>query len=256
VTIQDSSSVAAIDLAEVTLGQEAGILSPEEIGEAALKNVVHLPHGFRNNVTTPTGLKFRGVEPDGIGVSPDGSFALLANETHQSAKHLQSLSVLDLRGGLEAITAQVYSIFDIDPTLLQGTGLTEVPAWSTDTYPADANKLPRLDPTNVEIVKRNNQLVAVVVIERYNPSAAQLAAPGDDETRGSVLFLDVGDVLDGNITVIDRVPVGVPAPAGLPNTGATLESLDTAQNGRWIFVSISNGGGAKGTLARLELKNN
>jgi hypothetical protein len=256
VTIQDSSSVAAIDLTAVTAGQEAGTLTPEEIGDSALKNVVHLPHGFRNNVTAATGLKFRGVEPDGVAVSPDGSFAILANETHQSAKHLQSLSVLDLRGGLEAITAQAYSIFDIDPTLLNNTGLTEVPEWSTTTYPTDANKLPRLDPTNVEIVQRNNETIAVFVIERYNPSAAQLAASPANESRGSVLILNVGDALNGSFGVIDRVPVGVPAAPGLPNSGATLESLDTAQHGRWIFVSISNGGGDKGTLARLELNNN
>ena len=70
-----------------------------------------------------------------------------------------------------------------------------------------------------------------------------------------MLFLDVSDALNGNFGVIDRVPVGVPASPGLPNTGATLEGIDTAQNGRWIFVSISNGGGDKGTVARLELIN-
>ena len=127
VTIQDSSSVAAIDMTAITLGQEQGGLTPEQIGDAALKSVVHLPHGFRNNVNTATGLKFRGVEPDGVAVSPDGSFAIVANESHQSAKHLQGLSVLDLRGGLQAIEAQTYSIFDIDPSLLENTGLTSVP---------------------------------------------------------------------------------------------------------------------------------
>ena len=255
VTIQDSSSVAAIDMTAITLGQEQGALTPEQIGDAALKSVVHLPHGFRNNVNTPTGLKFRGVEPDGVAVSPDGSFAIVANESHQSAKHLQGLSVLDLRGGLQAIEAQTYSIFDIDPSLLENTGLTSVPDPSTTTYPTDANKLPRLDPTNVEIVKRGNQTIAVFVIERYNPSAVQLAASSNFESRGSVLFLDVSGALNGDFGVIDRVPVGVPASPGLPNTGATLEGIDTAQNGRWIFVSISNGGGDKGTVARLELIN-
>lgn len=257
VTIQDSSSVAAIDMTAITLGQEQGGLTPEQIGDAALKSVVHLPHGFRNNVNTATGLKFRGVEPDGVAVSPDGSFAIVANESHQSAKHLQGLSVLDLRGGLQAIEARTYSIFRIDPSLLENTGLTEesLPDWSTTTYPTDANKLPRLDPTNVEIVKRGNQTIAVFVIERYNPSAAQLAASPNFESRGSVLFLDVSDALAGKFGVIDRVQVGVPASPGLPNTGATLEGIDTAQNGRWIFVSISNGGGDKGTVARLELIN-
>src|SRR5205085_1650473 len=51
VTIQDSSSVAALDMTAVTQGQEQGTLTPEEIGNAALKSVVHLPHGYRNNVT-------------------------------------------------------------------------------------------------------------------------------------------------------------------------------------------------------------
>jgi DNA-binding beta-propeller fold protein YncE len=242
VTIQDSSSVAAIDMTAVVVGQEQGSLTPEQIGDMALKKVVHLPHGFKNSAGA-----LRGVEPDGVSVSPDGTFAIVANETHQTAKHLQGLSVLDLRNGLDAITAQTYSIFDIDPTLLKNTGLTSVPPASTDTYPADANKLPRLDPANVEIVKRNTETIAAFVIERYDPSAAQLAASSDNETRGSVLFLEVSDALNGNFQVIKRVPIG--------ESGSRLEGVDSAQHGRWIFVSISNGGGDKGTVARLELIN-
>ena len=255
VTIQDSSSVAAIDMTAVTLGQEQGGLTPEQIGDAALKNVVHLPHGFRNNVNTGPGPKFRGVEPDGVAVSPDGSFAIVANETHQSAKHLQGLSVLDLRGGLQAITAQTYSIFDIDPTPAEQHRADGCPAVvHRPPIPPMPTSFRGWIPTNVEIVKRDNQTIAAFVIERYDPSAAQLAAPGDDESRGSVLFLEVSDALNGVFGVIERVPVGVPASPGSKH-GATLEGIDTAQHGRWIFVSISNGGGDKGTVARLELKN-
>jgi DNA-binding beta-propeller fold protein YncE len=243
VTIQDSSSIAAVDMTVVTMSQELGTLTPEQIGDLALKNVVHLPHGFKNSAGA-----IRGVECDGVAVSPDGTFAIVANETHQTAKHLQGLSVLDLRGGLEAITARTYSIFDIDPTLLNNTGLTAVPVVNPgDPYPVAANKLPRLDPANVEIVKRNNQTICAFVIERYNASATQLAASSTNESRGSVLFMEVSDALNGNFQVIERVPIGV--------EGSTLEGVDSAQNGRWIFVSISNGGGDKGTVARLELKN-
>lgn len=247
VTIQDSSSVAALDMTAVTDGIAQGSLTPEEIGSLTLQSVVHLPHGFRNNVTSPTGLQYRGVEPDGIAISPDGSFAITANETHQSAKHLSSLSVLDLRNGLQAITAQTYSLFDIDPTLLANTGLSSVPAWSTTTYPTAANNLPRLDATSVEIVKRNHHTVAALVIERYAASPAQNAASSSNETRGSFLFLEVSGALDGAFEVIERVPVGA--------SGSTLEGVDSAQQGRWIFVSISNGGGTKGTVARLQLVN-
>jgi hypothetical protein len=51
--------------------------------------------------------------------------------------------------------------------------------------------------------------------------------------------------LSGTFNVIERLPVGV--------AGSRLEVIDSADGGRWIFVSISNGGGDKGTLARLEL---
>ncbi|MGI8604031.1 MAG: YncE family protein [Verrucomicrobiales bacterium] len=242
VTIQESASVAAIDLTAVTEGQELG-LSPGQIGDLALKNVIHLPYGFKGSDG-----KLFGVEPDGVAISPDGSFAMVAHEANTRARHLQGFSVLDLRGGLENIVAQSYCIFDIDPTLLRNTGLTECPVGSATFYPPEANKLPRLDPANFEIVKRGNDLVAALVIERYDPSAAQVAAAtaaSPNETRGSVLFLEVDEALDGVFPIIDRVAVGV--------SGSRLEGIDSAQHGRWVFVSISNGGGDKGTVARLEL---
>lgn len=241
VTIQDCASVAAIDLNVVRWGQRRG-LTPEQIGDIALKNVVHLPYGFIGN----NGALF-GVEPDGVGISPDKSFAILAHEANQRAKHLAGFSVLDLRHGLQNITAQTYSAFDVDPSLLANTGLAAVPMVAPgDPYPTDANKLPRLDVAAAEIVNRCGQVVAGLAIERYDPSAAQLAASPVNETRGSVLFMDAGQALNGVFPVIDRLPVGV--------SGARIEVMDSADHGRWFFVSISNGGGTNGTVARLELQ--
>ena len=240
VTIQDCASVAAVDLTAIALGQMLG-LTPEAIGDLALKNVVHLPFGFIGS----NGALF-GVEPDGAVISPDGSFAMLAHEANQRAKHLQGFSVLDLRQGLENITASTYCVFDIDPSLLANTGLAACPVVAPgDPYPTAANRLPRLDPASFKIAERGGQTVAAFVIERYDPSSAQLAASPNNERRGSVLFLDVGQALTGSFAKIDRVPVGVP--------GSHLEVIDSADHGHWIFVSISNGGGDKGTIARLEL---
>lgn len=240
VTLQDSSSVAALSLDAVATGQMAG-LSPEQIGDAALKNVIHLPFGFKGN----NGALF-GVEPDGVAISPDGSFAMLAHEANNRAKHLQGFSVIDLRGGLANMSANTYSIFDLDPTLLANTGLAGAPVVAPgDPYPAAATRLPRLDPASFEIVQRGGKTIAVFVIERYDPSPAQLAASANNETRGSVLFLDAGQALSGIFEKIERVSVGV--------ARARLEVIDSAQAGRWIFISISNGGADRGTCARLEL---
>jgi len=241
VTLQDCSSVVAVDLDAVRWGQRRG-WTPEQIGNAALKNVVHLPFGFIGN----NGALF-GVEPDGVGISPDGKFAMLAHEANQRAKHLAGFSVLDLRGGLQNITAHTYSAFDVDPSLLANTGLTTPPLVAPGApYPADANKLPRLDVASVEIVNRCREIVAAVAIERYDPSAAQLAASASNETRGSVLFLKGDEALDGVFRVLGRVPVGV--------SGGRIEVIDSADHGHWFFVSISNGGGTNGTVARLELQ--
>jgi DNA-binding beta-propeller fold protein YncE len=240
VTLQDCASLAALSLDAVAAGQLAG-LTPEQIGAAALKNVIHLPFGFVGN----NGALF-GVEPDGVAISPDSSFAIVTHEGNNRARHLQGLSVIDLRNGLENMSAQTYSIYDIDPTLLANTGLGAVPMVAPGApYPTAANRLPRLDPASVEIINRGGQTVAAFVIERYDPSAAQLAASPNNESRGSVLLLDVAQALNGTFGKIERIPVGV--------TGARLEVSDTAQGGRWLFVSISNGGGDRGTFARLEL---
>lgn len=240
VTIQDSSAVASLSLDAVTIAQGQG-LTPEQIGDLALKKVLFLPFGFIGR----NGARF-GVEPDGVAISPDGTFAMLAHEANNNARHLQGVSVVDLRNGLANITAQSYSIFDIDPTLLANTGLAACPVVAPGApYPTDANKLPRLDPASVEIVVRGGQLVAAVVIERYDPSPTQIGTTLPNETRGSVLFLDVAQALNGTFNKIDRVSAGV--------SGSRLEVIDSAQGGRWIFVSISNGGGERGTVARFEL---
>jgi len=216
VTIQDSSSVAAFSLDAVTTGQLQG-LTPEQIGDLALKNVIHLPFGFVGS----NGALF-GVEPDGVAISPDGSFAMLAHEANQRAKHLQGFSVLNLTHGLQNITAQSYGIFDIDPTLLQNTGLATCPVVEPGApYPTAVNKLPRLDPASFDIVNRGGKTVAALVVERYDPSAAQTSASTDNERRGSVLFLDAGQALSGVFGKIARVPVGV--------DGSHLEIIDSAR---------------------------
>jgi hypothetical protein len=249
VTIQDCASLASLSLDVVAAGVEAG-MDPDAIGVLALKKVINLPFGFRgSNTSATTNLPLYGVEPDGVSISPDGTFAIVALEANQRAKHLQGVAVVDLRNGIENMTAQSYSIFDIDPTLLANTGLAACPSVNPgDPYPAAANNLPRLDPASVEIVNRGGQFVAALVIERYDPSPAQLAASATNETRGSLILLDVGNALNGQITKLERVPIGV--------SGSRLEGIDSAKGGRWIFVSISNGGGTKGTLARLELLTN
>ena len=242
VTLQDCASLVSLSLDDVTLGRQQG-LTPEQIGDMALKTVLHLPFGFIGR----NGALF-GVEPDGVGISPDGTFAILAHEANNNARHLAGISIIDLRHGLANITAQSYSVFDIDPTLLANTGLASVPVVAPGApYPAAATRLPRLDVASVKIVHRGGQYVAAVVIERYDPSPAQIAASPSNETRGSVLFLDVGQALNGSFTRIDRLSAGV--------SGSRLEVIDSAQAGRWIFVSISNGGGDRGTFARFELLN-
>jgi hypothetical protein len=246
VTIQDCASLASISLDTVVQGVDLG-LDPNAIGVLALKKVINLPFGYRgSNTSLSTNLPLYGVDPDGVSISPDGTFAVVALEANQRAKHLQGIAVVDLHNGLEAMTATSYSIFGIDPTLLENTGLTECPDVAPGApYPTAANNLPRLDPASVEIVNRGGLLVAAVVIERYDASPVQLAASTTNESRGSLLLLDVTNALGGEITTLDRLPIGV--------AGSRLEGIDSAKGGRWIFVSISNGGGPRGTVARLEL---
>lgn len=240
VTLQDCSSVAALDLRGLRHHCNA-VETPEAIGDRVLQSVVHLPFGYVGS----NGQLF-GVEPDGVSISPDGNFAIVAHEANQRAKHLAGVSVLDLRRGLQSIEAHTYSIFDIDPSLLANTGLGSVPLEAPGLpYPTTVNRLPRLDPASVEIVKRKGRLVAAIVVERYDPSSFQLAASSVNEVRGSVLFLDVTAALDSQFEIIDRVPVGAP--------GSRLEAIDSARKGRLFYVSISNGNALNGSAAQLEL---
>ncbi len=240
VTLQDASAVASVDLTEVSASIGSG-RDPTAVGDAALVSIVRLPFGFEDSKG-----KLRGLEPDGICISPDQTFAIAMGEANNKARHLQSIAVLDLTGGLLAITHETHCIFDVDKSLLDNTGLDECPAW-TDTYPSAADKLPRLDPASCEIVERGGITLGALVIERYVASDLQEAtAPGANETNGSLMLLDLTDVLDGDIGVLGRVPVG-------PTEGSRLEAIDSAEAGRWIFISISNGGGDDGTFARLEI---
>ena len=225
VTLQEQSAVAVVDLRVVRDLSDRGGLTPDEIGAAALVDVVFLPHGFVDRRG-----KLRGTQPDGISISHDERFAVTANEANTDARHLHGISVLDLRAGWDSISvAGTYCIFDLDPSLLNGTGLSACPAAAPgDPFPADAANLPRLDPEDTAIIERDDDIVIAVAIER----AAK------DQDRGSVLFLDASAVLDGTAPVkIDRKLVGI-------NAGTRPESLDAARDGRFVFSANELDGGS------------
>lgn len=228
VSLQEQSSIAVIDMETFTL-----------------VNVVHLPFGFLVDVSDDgeePQLETVGVAPDGMGVSPSGDFLIAANEADGDYPHLAGISVVDLRNGASTIPEPVtHCIFDVDPTLLDGSGLTSCPHLAPGEEPspddtAAIRALPRLDPNAAKIVARADGLVAVINIER---------AP-EDEDRGSALFLDVTDVLNGALPpVLDRISVGV-------NPGARPEGLKTSNGGRFIWIGLQRDGG---TVARFELAN-
>ncbi|MCZ6792516.1 MAG: hypothetical protein O7J95_02750 [Planctomycetota bacterium] len=244
VTLQEQSAVAVVDLEAIEdlLDDDDDSLTPEEIGAAALVDVVLLPHGVKDSKG-----KRRGTHPDGIDISPDGDFAITANESKKTIQHLQGISILDLSEGLENIeVVATYCIFDLDPTLLDGTDLTECPPLGDfpevpdpddpgATIPGPAVKgLPRLDPEDIAILEVDDTLVAAVAIERK----------AKDEDRGSVLFLDVTDALDGAFPEkIDRKLVGF-------NKKAAPEIVTPVRSkGRdFVFVSIEKD---DGTIARI-----
>ena len=122
----------------------------------------------------------------------------------------------------------------MDTSLLDGTGLSSCPeAGANGEYPADEDLLPRLDPNNTVVIDRGGRLIAAVNIERAT----------EVQDRGSVLFLDVTDALEGKAPIkIDRKLVG-------RGRGARPEGL-RATNDRYVFVGIQNDGG---TLARFDL---
>jgi hypothetical protein len=170
-----------------------------------------------------------------LSVSPGGSFALVANEGNNRSKHLMGISVIDLRGGpTDFPEPSTYCIFDLDISLLDGTGLASCPkAGPNGTYPEDEDLLPRVDPNNTVIIDRGDRLVAVVNIERATKV----------QDRGSVLFLDVSDALEGKAPVkIDRKLIGL-------GDGARPEGLRAIED-RYVLVAIQNDGG---TIARFDL---
>jgi DNA-binding beta-propeller fold protein YncE len=227
VTLQEQASVAVVDMRAIRHGHPA---TPSELGKKALANVVHLPFGFANSRGDRVGSA-----PDGLSVSPDGSFALVANEGDNRSKHLMGLSVIDLRGGPKDFPEPfTHCIFDLDISLLDGTGLASCPkAGPNGTYPDDGDLLPRIDPNNTAIIELGGRLVAAVNIERAT----------EVQDRGSVLFLDVSDVLDGKAPIkIDRKLIGL-------GKGARPEGLRAIED-RYVFVAIEKDGG---TIARFDL---
>ena len=234
VTLQEQSSVVFIDLQKVSAELAAAASTgrgPEEIGALALANIVHLPFGFQNSQGVPAG-----VEPDGLDVSPDGSFAIVANEASNQARHLGGISILDLRGGVAEIPEPVtLCIFDVDPSLLDGSGFTSCPLPGPGgSLPAGHSRLPRLDPNGTAIFDRGGRTVCAVNIER----------PPRDEDRGSVLFLDVTGILNGVFpTVLTRRNVGL-------NPGARPEGLKTSNHDDFLWVALNSD---LGTFARFEI---
>ncbi len=247
VSIQEASAIAAIDL-KVVAASIGSSQDPHDVGEAALATVVKLPFGFNGSGFKGSGGKDEdpfGLSPDGVCISPDQSFAIAMGESDSDTRHLQSISVLDLRRGLSASKAKSYCIFDIDPTLLGNTGLDKCPQW-TQAYPDDADRLPELGPASCKIVERGGITLGALIIERYKPSSEQKDNSRENENKGSLLLLNLDDVLNGNMQVIDRVAIG-------PVKKTRLEAIDTSEGGRWMFISISNGGGKEGTFARVEI---
>lgn len=236
VTLQEQSSVVVVDMSAIAAAWSAHrteALDPKEVGAAALANVVHLPFGFLN-----TRGEVAGVEPDGLSVSPDGAFAVIANEADSRARHLQGISIIDLRGGPANVPEPItWCIFDIDPTLYGG--LDPWPSICPEpgedgAPPENHNDLPRLDPNNTVTVERGGRIITAVNIER---------SPGGED-RGSVLFLDMTGAVDGQKpTVLDRIPVGL-------GPGARPEGLKASNGGRFIWVAIQSD---EGSIARFEL---
>ena len=240
VGLQEQSAIAVVDLTVVEdlvperrkHGSRDPVLAPEEVGAAALTGIVLLPHGFAD-----AGGRLRGTHLDGIAISADGDYAITANEANNAVRHLASISVLDLRGGPHAISVvATHYVFDLDPSLLDGTGLAARPLQNPgDPFPADAANLPRLDPEDVALLERGGTTVAAVALERNAKT----------EDRGSVLFLDVTGILDGQVpTKLGRKLAGF-AP------GARPQMVAGTRDGRFVFTpnELDNG-----SLTRIEVQ--
>ena len=243
VTLQEQSAVAVVDLSPLAgLGEARlpslpeGKSSTEAVGARCLAGMVLLPHEHRDE----RGV-VRGVHPDGLAISPDGDFAVTANEAHSKARHLQGISVLDLRRAPGTVKlVATHSIFDLDPTL-ESSARPERKArvvrgkGKGKATPRPA-KLPRLDPEGVVVLRRDRGgPVAAVAIERR----------ARDECCGSVVLLDMENALAGARPVkLSRILVGA-------SDGARPETLDSSQDGRFLFVACERDGGTI-TLIRLE----
>ena len=230
-TLQNNSAVAVIDLEIVRDLDAAGSMSMQEIGVAALADVILLPGGY----TDSGGSRLRGAAPDGVAISPGGEFAITANEANRRIPHLFGASVLDLRDGPYAISlAATHCIFDIDPTLLANPVPCPVVA-PEDPFPEAAADLPRIDPEEAAIVSVGGRDIAGIALERA----------GDNDDRGSVLFFDATGIVDGAApTKIVRHPVGF-AP------GAQGEYLRATTDGRWFFAATENDD--RGSIVRFEV---
>lgn len=220
VTLQEQSAVAVIDLELVRELADRG-LERRAIGSSALRELVLLPHDDRGTSS------FLGARPDGIAISPDGSFAVTANEAHPKSRSLQGISILDLRDAPATVRlVSSHSVFDLDPTLrdaIVGSDREERPL-----------RLPRLDPEGVVIFPHGDRTLAAISIER--------SAPG--EAAGSALFLDVTAAETG------RAPVRVSRQVVGAHTGARPEGIVSTSDGRLVLIACERDGG---TLTRIAL---
>ncbi|HNR97817.1 MAG TPA: hypothetical protein PKX48_04165 [Planctomycetota bacterium] len=233
VTLQEQSAVAVVTLREAPAGSEDG-----GVFQARLADVILLPHGFRD-----ASGRVRGVHPDGIAISPDGALAVTANESHSKARHLQGLSILDLRAGPERIkAAATHPVFELDSSLSAAKTEKTVRKLKRKSRGAAAaplrakpkTTLPRLDPEGIALARWGTRMLAALAIERR---AAR-------EEAGSVLILDITDALAG----------AAPARIGRTIVGATEsarpETLAFSPDGRYLFVAAEGDGG---TITMIEI---
>jgi DNA-binding beta-propeller fold protein YncE len=224
VTLQEQSAVAAVDIARLReLVEAGGGLSPEAAGAECLADVVLLPHDH----VDPSGA-VRGVHPDGIAIGPDGSYAVTANEAHPKGRHLQGISVLDLRGGARGIRLlATHAVFELDPSLRTSAKKEVVATSRRRRKPEKTSKLPRLDPEGVAVARAGGIDLAAIAIERRTRH----------EEAGSVLLLDMSRIVEGQAPrKIARLIAGA-------TSDARPETLDFTGDGRFLFVASENDGG-------------